>query len=228
MENTGCYRPYVAVIGDIRGSREIAERNSVQGRLREVLCRINETYRTEIAAKFVITLGDEFQGLLHGGLRLVEIMEEIERGMYPVRIRFGIGIGEITTEINAEMAIGADGPAYYRAREAVERLKDSEQRKKLEASDIRIEIERDEHSQARALNTIFLLMTVLKGHWSGRQREIIWQFEENRGSQAACAEQLQISQSSVQRSLANGNYYAYKEARDTVSSVMGKIGEVRV
>lgn len=40
--------------------------------------------------------------------------------MYPVKIRFGIGLGEIFTDIDYKKSIGSDGPAYWRAREAIE------------------------------------------------------------------------------------------------------------
>ena len=145
-----------------------------------------------------------------------------------IEIRIGIGIGEITTEINSEMAIGADGPGYYKAREAIEKLKNNEQRNKIPSSDIRIEIEDDTHSISSMLNTIFSLMSVIRKDWSDRQREIIWDFDRNKESQSKCAERLNISQSSVQRSLANGNYYAYKSAKETINNVLKEIGEVHV
>lgn len=37
--------------------------------------------------------------------------------------RFGIGIGVISTEINNDIGIGADGPGYYFARESIDYLK---------------------------------------------------------------------------------------------------------
>lgn len=126
------------------------------------------------------------------------------------------------------MALGADGPGYYKAREAIEVLKKSEPKSKTQASDIRIEIEDDRNSVAVMLNTIFALMAVIQNNWSERQREIILEFDKNKCSQSECAERLDISQSSVQRGLVNGNYYAYKEAKDTVNNVLKEIGEVRV
>ena len=42
----------------------------------------------------------------------MEIITEIESVVYPVNIRFGVGIGKITTEINRELSIGADGSGY--------------------------------------------------------------------------------------------------------------------
>lgn len=222
------YNPYIAVIGDIKNSKEIAERRNIQLKLKEVLDKINEKYESAIASKFMITLGDEFQGLLCHGKDAIDIIEEIQQEMYPVQIRFGVGIGAISTDINPEMAIGADGPGYYKARAAIEWLKDSEQRSKVQASDIRIEIENDRNSNSRLLNTILALMTTISNNWSERQREIIWDFERYKGSQAECAERLGVTQSSVQRSLTNGNYYAYKDAKDTIKEALTEVGGVRV
>ncbi|MBQ7919653.1 MAG: hypothetical protein IJ324_06915 [Lachnospiraceae bacterium] len=217
-------RSYIAIIGDMRDSREIGHRREVQNKLNSVLGTINEKYNSMIASKFMITLGDEFQGLLLEGVRVVDIIEEIQMSMYPQQIRFGIGIGRITTDINPNMAIGADGPGYYNARTAIEYVKRSEQRSKTQSSDIRIEIEQDSKSLSVTLNTIFMLMTVIQRDWSPRQREIIWEFERRECSQAACAERLNISQSTVQRSLTSSNYYAYKEAKESVSKVLREIG----
>lgn len=222
------YNPYVAVIGDIKNSKEINNRKDVQIKLKNVLNQINKKYKAVIASKFMITLGDEFQGLLCQGKDVIDIIEEIQQEMYPVQIRFGIGIGEISTDINPEMSIGADGPGYYKARAAIEWLKDSEQRSKVQASDIRIEIENDRYSATKLLNTILVLMTAISNNWSDRQREIIWDFERYKGSQTECAERLGVSQSSIQRSLINGNYYAYKDAKDTITEVLKEVGEVRV
>lgn len=222
------FNPYIAIIGDIKNSKELENRRDTQIKLNSVLNNINAKYKSVISAKFMITLGDEFQGLLCRGDGALDIIEEIQRAMYPVKIRFGIGVGQITTEINAEMAIGADGPGYYKAREAIEMLKNSEYRNKTQAANIRIEVENDENSITIMLNTIFSLMAVIQNNWSKRQREIVWAYEQYGGSQLECAERLNISQSSVQRSLINSNYYAYKDAKETVNTVLREIGEVRV
>jgi hypothetical protein len=132
------YNPYIAIIADIKDSKKIINRNEVQKKLKKVLKEINEKYRNDISSKFTITLGDEFQGLLCNGVNTMNIIAEIERRMFPTLIRFGIGIGEITTDINKEMSIGADGSAYYMARSAVEYLKSGEKKKQTNTADIRM------------------------------------------------------------------------------------------
>jgi len=217
------YKPYVAVIGDIKSSKKIENRKNVQEKLKNILENINEKYKEDISAKFMITLGDEFQGLLCKGENVLAVVEEIQRKMYPIEIRFGIGVGAITTEINPEMAIGADGPGYYKARSAIEFLKKNERKNKIHISDIRIEIDEDRNLIVEMLNTIFSLVAVVKYNWTDRQREIIWDMSKYQDGQEKSAERLGIAQSSVQRGLTNGNYYAYKEAMETISNVLKEI-----
>src|SRR3989440_8538905 len=58
--------PCLALIGDMVGSRELlpSRRPKIQERFREFIQYLNKKYAKDILAKFVITLGDEFQGLL--------------------------------------------------------------------------------------------------------------------------------------------------------------------
>ena len=47
---------------------------------------------------------------------------------------------------------------------------------------------------------------------------------KNSSNQAECAAKFAISQSSVQRILSSGNYYAYKEAIETINNVFEEVG----
>jgi hypothetical protein len=217
------YKAYIAIIGDMKQSKMIIDRNTVQVRLKEVLRDMNENYANDIASKFTITLGDEFQGLLNCGANVMQIISTIERKMYPIRIRFGIGIGEITTEIDHEIAIGADGPAYYKARAAIAYLKEIEKRKQTGTPNIRLEVDREVEATSAMINTILTLMTVIKESWSDRQREIIADILEYQDGQMNVAKRLHISQPAVQKSLANGNFYAYKDAMETIEKAMKEI-----
>ena len=211
---------YIAIIGDIKESKKIEDRNSVQESLKEVLEFINKTYEADIASKFMITLGDEFQGLICTGENVMNIILEIERKMYPTKIRFGVGIGAITTYINSEMPLGADGPAYYKARSAINYLKENEKRKQVAPSDVRIEMEGEKDESIILLNTILSLMNAIKESWSSRQREVIWDMLEYQDNQLSAAKRLSIKQTSVQKSLATGKYYAYKAAVSAIDNVL--------
>ncbi len=218
------YQPYIAIIGDIKGSKAIENRKEVQENLTMALNEINDQYSDDIASRFMITLGDEFQGLLLNGTSVMQIILRIEERLEPVKLRFGIGVGEITTKINPYMAIGADGPGYYRARAAIEYLKENEKRKQSSVSDIRLEVEGENKEPQMLINTIFGLMAALKSSWTMRQREIIQDMLGHRDNQTETARRLNIKQPTVSKVVVTGNYYAFKEAFDTVEKALGEIG----
>ncbi len=214
---------FVAVIGDMVASRAIGERAEVQRRLERALQEVNEVYAADIASRFMITLGDEFQGLLRAGAQTPELIERIERAMYPVRVRFGLGVGAITTEIDAEKPLGADGPAYYGARHAIEALKASERKRMEPRATARIEIT-GYPDVAEVVNTLFALNTALKSRWAQRQREVIAAYIECGGTQSEVAQRLGIHQSNVQKALAHASFYTYQKALRALSQLLSGVG----
>ncbi|NLY38872.1 MAG: hypothetical protein GX044_06175 [Firmicutes bacterium] len=218
------FKPYIAVIGDIVASKKISDRRAVQEKLGAVLSGINKKYSGDLASRFMLTLGDEFQGLLEAGGHALAIVDKIEREMHPVMMRFGIGVGRITTAIDRHFPLGADGPAYYYARKMIDELKTAEKRNKEAKQNIKIAIE--EHAAlSELLNTIFALCTALKARWTGRQREVINAYLDYREIQSDAAQKLGIHQSSVQRALANANFYTYQKALLVVSEILSEIKE---
>lgn len=218
------YTPYIAVIGDIVGSKSISERKAIQDKLAGILEDINKIYPSDIASKFMITLGDEFQGLFRSGSHALEILEGIERSMHPVKIRFGIGVGAITTDINPELPLGADGPAYYYAREMIQDLKRTEKKKMEPKQNMKIRIEAYP-DVSEIINTIFTLNTVLKNKWTARQREIIDLYLKCGSTQNDVAGRIGIHQSNVQKALAGSDFYAYQRAVGAVAAILSGIGE---
>lgn len=215
---------YVAIIGDIIASKEIQERGDIQEKLRYILNQINEIYDNDISANFIITLGDEFQGLLKDNRNLLDIIKYIQKMMYPVRLRFGIGIGEISTKIFHEAALGADGPAYYAARNAMEELREQERKFRKQAADIYISRYNTICFEIKEINTILSLIKVIESKWSDAQRYTIWDMEENGDSQEACAKRMYTTQSTIARRLAEGNYITYERAKRTLEEALSRLG----
>lgn len=115
---------YLALIGDVRGSREYPDRSALQKRLRDALAAANE--RRALASALAITAGDEFQGLLacdQAGLA-GDLVVELSEDLYPVDLAFGLGWGGLATLHEAKRAVSElDGPCFHRARDALERAK---------------------------------------------------------------------------------------------------------
>lgn len=209
--------PYAVIIGDIKQSRKIQHRKKVQDQFNDVLRRINEKYAEDIASEFMITLGDGFQGLLKNHSAILPIIFEIEMAMSPVELRFGIGLGEISTSIQHQNSMEMDGPAYHRARQMIERIEVTENQYAKNETNIMLYSGEEYRNTDQLLNTVFSLASALKDKWSERQREIIYAYYLHGENQYQAAEALGIAQSSVNKALNTAKYYTYKAALSDVS-----------
>lgn len=211
---------YCAVIGDIKYSKALEDRSLVQDKLNQALIYINSKYKTGIAANFLITLGDEFQGLLIDADNLLDIIQYIQRIMFPVEIRFGVGLGKITTKINMDAAIGADGPAFWAARDAITRIHSDEQCYKKQAPDAMIDIYFSNSYRIQEINTMLSMMKSIESNWSQGVRLTIWDMLTHNDTQAECAKRLNINKSTVTKRLTQGNYYVYTKAIDVIKGTI--------
>lgn len=75
------------------------------------------------------------------------------------------------------------------------------------------------------INTIFTLLSTLETSWSDRQREIIYNMIKYQDTQTTVAKRLGVTQSTIQKTLIAGNYYAYEEATSTLAAIFSEIGE---
>lgn len=112
-------RRYVALIGDIRGSRQLEDRSQVQEELRSALASLNEATVNPQGADLVITTGDEFQGLFTEPVRALEVLGRLDERFPELSFTFGLGAGGLETDLRQE-AVGMDGPCFHEARRAIE------------------------------------------------------------------------------------------------------------
>lgn len=115
---------YIAVIADMVGSRSVprSQRRVLQKRFAGLITSLNRDYRKIIESKFVITLGDEFQGLLNSTAAIPDMIWRLEQDLPQREFRVGIGLGTLDTPIQ-KYAINIDGPALHTARAAIEQAK---------------------------------------------------------------------------------------------------------
>lgn len=222
MYKTLCDKNYFAIIGDIVDSKKIYERKEAQEKLKKILQDINNKYYSDISAKFAISLGDEFQGLLNNGKNIIKIILEIQMTMMPIEVRFGIGIGGISTEINLERSVEVDGPAYNRARKMIDEIEMKKKQYTEPKYNIMICSDEKNYEVDKLLNSILSVCSALRSKWTDRQKEIIATYLLNEGNQYKVADILKIGQSSVNKGLNNAEFYSYKTAMDTVSNFLSR------
>ena len=66
-------------------------------------------------------------------------------------------------------------------------------------------------------------MYAVESGWTARQREIIWDMLAYGDGQQNTAARLSISQPTVQKALAAGNYYTYENALKNAAEILGEI-----
>lgn len=215
---------YIAVIGDMKASKGLTQRATRQELLASVLDHINSIYEEHIASKFIITLGDEFQGLLSHIDPIFDIIEDIYFTMSAfVEIRYGIGIGSIETKIDPEAAIGADGPAYHRARDMIIDIKGKERRHKQAETVYEISSDHTE-IQLDLINNQLSLLSLLQHMWTDKQRKTLEVLRKNPDDRRRTAQELGISQSSLQRRIKYASYYHYAHTKTTLLAYLKSIG----
>lgn len=212
---------YFAVIGDVIASRKIEDRNLFQKDLNEVLNEINVEYKEDLASSFVITLGDEFQGLLKKADHLLEITDKIKFRLGPTELRFGIGIGNIDTEIDAFSSIGADGPAYWCARSAITQIHNNNDYNK---SKILIEAEEETDFMA-VINESLKMCDYIESKWRKSQKELVQTSILNFGydtkvPQKKLASLLGITAQTVNSKIQSTGYYNYLRLKLSVCTTL--------
>lgn len=217
---------YCAIIGDMVNSRNIENRSEIQKKMKEILDNVNVRFSSSLASKFTITLGDEFQGLLTSVTDLITIIDYMKFEFYPIKLRFGIGFGEMFTEVFEDIAIGSDGPAYYAAREAVDSIKKSRSRYEQPDQDIKFEcINNSIKHEFKLLNTSLSMCSYIERRWTDKQRAVIKLMLFGEKTQREIAYAMEVSQSSIQRRLVSGGYFTYKNAKDDINDYVKKIWE---
>lgn len=217
----------IAVIGDIIKSRSIKNREEVQEQLKSVLDKVNRDYADALASKFTLTLGDEFQGVFRSGSNVLRLVDEIIFSLKPVGLRFGIGIGSLKTALDPDASLGADGPAYWNARKAIEIA-----HKNNDYGRANIGLCADgEHELAILVNQILKLTAFQASGWRESQIEVYRLILEegidspSQINHQKLAELLEIQPSSLTRRFESSGIKRYMTARQTAETAMERINQ---
>ncbi|WP_456439764.1 SatD family protein [Caldithrix abyssi] len=162
--------PVTVINGDIKASRKMQrmERYEWQLFMKSTIVQLNEQYSELIEAPFMITKGDEFQGVIRRMSDVDRIICKIEQLIYPLQVRFGVGYGNIH-KMGSKIPIEMDGPAFHRASEALNAAKQKKRFVWFCTGDDRFDL---------AANTIYLLIFAIKSKWRKNSFTRYWKYKE--------------------------------------------------
>ena len=204
---------YLALIADVIDSKMVEERFDLQKQLEKTLQTMNELFGEFLASSFTLTLGDEFQALLKADAPVFQIIDTLRSELTPTQLRFGIGLGEIVTDIDPLQSIGADGPAYWNARAAINLV-----HQKNDYGNTQIYFSCGKEKQDFFVNALIASGEAIRSGWRGSQEEILLDllkrcvYSEN-FSQQDLAQSLEINPSALSKRLKSSSIRVYLRGR---------------
>ena len=204
---------YLALIADVIDSKMVQERFNLQKQLEKAIRKMNELFGDYLASCFTLTLGDEFQALLKVDAPVFQIIDTLRSELSPTQLRFGIGLGEIATAIDPLQSIGADGPAYWNARAAINLV-----HQKNDYGNTQIYFSSGNDSKDLLVNALIASGEAIRSGWRGSQEEILldllkrFVYSEN-FSQQDLAQSLDINPSALSKRLKSSSIRVYLRGR---------------
>ena len=204
---------YLALIADVIDSKMVQERFDLQKQVEKTLQKMNELFGDYLASRFTLTLGDEFQALLKVDAPVFQIIDTLRSELTPTQLRFGIGLGEIVTAIDPLQSIGADGPAYWNARAAINLV-----HQKNDYGNTQIYFSSGKENQDFFVNALIASGEAIRSSWRGSQEEILLDllkrcvYSEN-FSQQDLAQSLEINPSALSKRLKSSSIRVYLRGR---------------
>jgi len=199
---------YCAIIGDIVDSRKSPDRQALQDRFQQTLSDINGEYDEYLASNLTITLGDECQGLMSVNHLWYEVIQKIIDQMAPARMRFGVGVGPMSTQFDKHTAIGADGQPYWSARQMLDMLK-----KDRKARTILYHAGTPEDI---LINALLACIEAIRSGRTDKQAAAARAMDRYKRQETA-AQALGINQSAVSQRLQSARYYELIDAEEQLA-----------
>lgn len=208
-------KPCIALIADMVRSRDLPrlQRSQAQLRFSEFIAGLNTKYKKAILARFVVTLGDEFQGLLSDADVLPDLLWDLHYNFHMRALRVGIGFGTIDTALGKN-AINIDGPALHHARDAIETAK-----KDRLLGGVFLGFG---DSMDAACNGFARLLQFHRARLKKQQRKVMGLLRQSL-TQAAIAEQMNISRQAVSSYAAAAGWDAYHEGETGWRALLARI-----
>lgn len=204
---------YLALIADVIDSKMVQERLDLQKQVEKTLQKMNELFGDYLASRFTLTLGDEFQALLEVDAPVFQIIDTLRLELNPTQLRFGIGLGEIVTAIDPLQSVGADGPAYWNARGAINFV-----HQKNDYGNTQIYFSSGKENQDFFVNALIASGEAIRSSWRDSQEEILLNLLKRSVysetfSQQDLAQSLAINPSALSKRLKSSSVRVYLRGR---------------
>jgi DNA-binding phage protein len=198
---------FVVVTGDLKSSRRLKNRTKIQEHLKNALKNINNTFKENIVAKFIIVGGDGFQGMLSSPECMFELyyqlFEQIDHKFYA-----GVGIGSIITDMSSVIS-EMDGEGFYRSSNALNEAKKSK----------KWVVFKGDSSIDNIVSSSWNLMADVMWHWTKRQKEVVMLYRRE-ANVNSIANNLGVTDKAIYKVLSSSKYKTLKTVEDSLKDLL--------
>lgn len=165
--------------------------------------QLHELTDAALVTPFTFSRGDEIQAVVAGALSSPALLRKLRYYCLPLELRIGIGIGRITSGLGASSSWEMNGPAFHRARQALEQLEENRHwRTRLVSGDPGLD---------QMVNTLLNLYDVIQSRWTLPQWEGVMVYEAT-GSYLEAGKQLGVAFQNVEKRCRAARWWALREA----------------
>lgn len=163
---------------------------------------------------FTFSRGDEIQAVCAGYLRTPSLLRQLRYHFLPLKLRIGIGLGAITSGLEAESSWQMNGPAFHHARQALDLAKEEQHTMtKLVSGD---------HQFDQAVNAFFALYDTILSRWTREQWEGVMAYEAA-GTYREAATRLGIALQNVEKRCRAAHWRVIQQAEDALRLMPAKL-----
>ena len=203
-------------LGDVISSKKLEHRENFQNKLINGCNIINKLYKPDIYSYMNIIKGsDEIGVVLKDVSKFYSIMDVISKTIGPNLMRFVLVKGQIDTGLNQREISRMDGPAFHKASNLMDMLKNEKLIFKMDTGDPIFD--------KLVTNNINLIYLIEK-KWSSKKINIINEYEKIR-DQRKVAAKYGIKQQDVSYHLNSSNYGEIRNIKTDLESAIKSYGE---
>ena len=177
------------------------------------MAALRELTDPALVTPFTFSRGDEIQAVVAGVLSSPAILRKLRYYCLPLQLRIGIGLGRITSGLGANSSWEMNGPAFHRARQALDEVKQHRHwRTRLVSGDPGLD---------QTVNTLFNLYDVIQSRWTFPQWEGVMLYEAT-GSYQEAGQRLGIAFQNVEKRCRAARWWAIREAEATFPMILSQ------
>ena len=206
----------LVLLGDVISSKKLENREDFQTKLITGCNQVNKKYKQDIYSYMNIIKGsDEIGVVLKNISKFYAIITEISQTIGPNLMRFVLVKGQIDTGLDQREISRMDGPAFHKASNLMNMLKDEKLIFKMDTGDLVFD--------KLVTNNINLIYLIEK-KWSTKKINITNDYEKIR-DQRRVAAKYGIKQQDVSYHLNSSNYGVIKNIKTDLEFVIESYGQ---